>query len=65
MTPRELFLALWNEHLADDIAEELTCSEVESLAAIFREFGREDLAGAWITTHARGDDEGDAHYIGA
>ncbi|MEU7643338.1 hypothetical protein [Streptomyces huasconensis] len=50
--------------LADHIAEGLTCSEVEELAAFFRAIDHPSVADLWLECHANGDDEGDMHYQG-
>ena len=59
----EHFADVWNYYLADDLGPKLTCIEVEALVAIFRAEDRLDLVDAWVTGHARSDDEGDDHYI--
>jgi hypothetical protein len=59
------FIRLCSGELADEVATALSCSEVDSLAAMLRALGQDDLAEVWIAAHAEGDESGDAHYTGA
>ncbi|MEU1309184.1 hypothetical protein ABZ419_09850 [Streptomyces cinnamoneus] len=46
----------------EDIAERLTCSEVDALAAFLAAIGKRNMALAWLEAHADGDEpEHDAH----
>lgn len=47
--------------IADSVGTALNCSEVETLADLFRAAGCEDAAKVWIDCHAEGDDCGDDH----
>ena len=61
-TPLHLFLEVWSGDAPADVARALTCTEVDALAALLRSCGRTAAALEWTNTHARGDEEGDAHY---
>lgn len=56
------FADSFNEHLAFDIATQLTCSEVEVLADLLTALECPGLATAWIDAHAEQDDPGDLHH---
>jgi hypothetical protein len=47
--------------IADSVGTSLTCTEVETLADLFRATGHEQAAQVWIDCHAEGDDCGDSH----
>ncbi|MDH2425766.1 hypothetical protein [Sphaerisporangium sp. TRM90804] len=48
--------------VAAEVAQSLTCSEVDALADLLTALGRPDLAAEWVDAHADQDDQGDAHY---
>lgn len=59
------FLDTWQDgHQASDLAQKLTCGELDALAELFRENGRDDIADQWIESHAPGDEQGDSHFAG-
>jgi len=49
--------------LSGDVAEKLSCEEVERLADLFRALGLPDAADMWLRDHAADDDEGDRHVL--
>lgn len=61
-TTAATFAGAFSQHLADEVATTLSCSEVEALAELLSALGRHDLGAAWIGAHAEQDDEGDMHY---
>jgi len=62
MNTVEQFCATWGEgHLSSDVADKLTCTEVEALAELFDALGDEQSAQQWIRDHSFGDDCGDRH----
>lgn len=61
---RNLADALELGRTGDDIAERLTCGEVNLLADLFRALDMPEAADGWLREHARQDDEGDEHYTG-
>lgn len=61
-TPLHWFLEVWSGDAAADVAQALTCTEVDALAGLLRSCGRTAAALEWTNVHARGDDEGDAHH---
>lgn len=46
------------------IAEQFSCSEIETIANLYRANGDESTAEGLIEAHAEGDEEGDDHYHG-
>ncbi|WP_030277081.1 hypothetical protein [Streptomyces sp. NRRL B-24484] len=46
---------------AGDIAELLTCGELNALADVMRSLGYPGRAEMWTEAHAQGDAEGDSH----
>ncbi|RBO91311.1 hypothetical protein [Nocardia puris] len=48
--------------LISTIAENMSCREVEALAAVLRASGHDDVAQMWIGSHAAYDVDGDRHY---
>lgn len=59
------FLDTWSAlDTAADIAQQLTCDEADSIAAIFEANNRLSAAAAWIEAHSYADEEGDAHWRG-
>ncbi|AYD87016.1 hypothetical protein SEA_NEARLYHEADLESS_87 [Mycobacterium phage NearlyHeadless] len=60
----DFFKQAWGDgYLASDIAEKLTCIEVEALAGLLQVLGDVDSAETWINYHAEGDDCGDSHCL--
>ncbi|NKS56563.1 hypothetical protein GS504_03200 [Rhodococcus hoagii] len=55
---------LANLDLAHILAQELTCSEVDAVAALLDASGYNREADMWRKTHAEGDAPGDDHYTG-
>ncbi|AAN01832.1 hypothetical protein SEA_BUZZBUZZ_77 [Mycobacterium phage BuzzBuzz] len=56
------FVEVWGDgYLAGDLAEKLTCIEVEALASVLLSLGAADAATKWIEYHAEADDCGDQH----
>lgn len=55
--------AFTDDILVHDLAERLTCTEVEALADVFRLRGKDQAADFWIETHSLGDEEGDLHWL--
>ncbi len=57
------FVENWTDiSLADELARQLSCQELDALATLLSEFGATDAAATWVEFHAPGDDEGDDHY---
>ncbi|QJD50190.1 hypothetical protein SEA_DANFORTH_87 [Mycobacterium phage Danforth] len=64
MDDADFFEQAWGDgYLASDIAEKLTCIEVEALAGMLRALGEDRSAETWINYHAEGDDCGDSHCL--
>ncbi|AGY37027.1 hypothetical protein FREDWARD_85 [Mycobacterium phage Fredward] len=60
----DFFKQAWGDgYLASDIAEKLTCIEVEALAGLLQVLGDDESAKTWISYHAEGDDCGDSHCL--
>ena len=58
----EHFTAVFSEHiLIDDLTRRMTQGEVESMARLFRALGELAIANRWLSSHAEGDERGDAH----
>jgi hypothetical protein len=56
------FAETWSDDvLTGDISEQLSCTELESLLAIFRMVDREDVAAEWIRAHVDGSSECEGH----
>jgi hypothetical protein len=49
--------------LANDIAERLSCSELEALCGLLDGAGQTCAADYWREVHADTDEEGDEHYV--
>jgi hypothetical protein len=60
-TTIEAFLTATSGAFSEDLAERLTCSEVEALAELHRVVGWDPQS--VIDAHAASDEEGDAHYV--
>ena len=58
----KVFLTVWSGGMSADIAQALTCTEVDALAELLNATGYSDAAEAWIEAHRASDEEGDAHY---
>lgn len=57
------FAELWSRGgPVGQLAGEMTCSEVDALADVFRALCMDDEADYWITAHAASDDAGDKHH---
>ncbi|MDI3386921.1 hypothetical protein QIS99_12015 [Streptomyces sp. B-S-A8] len=60
------FVDAW-QHLAPTLTYDyechLQCSEANTLAELFRAFGRQDVADEVIAAHAEHDEPGDSHYV--
>lgn len=50
--------------LANHLAAELTCAEVEAVVGLLLAAGRVEMADHWVSVHAASDAEGDEHYHG-
>lgn len=62
ISEEQTFIEVWGDgYLAGDIAEKLTCIEVEALASLFLSYGQPDAAERWIRYHADGDGCDDMH----
>lgn len=58
------FLDTWCGDMIPEIADRLTCAEVDTLASLLAVSGREGLAAEWINAHSHYDEEGDRHHRG-
>lgn len=57
------FVDAWGAALAGDVADKLTCRELEALTDLFGAMGEHELAATWTREHAWGDlDPEDQHY---
>lgn len=57
------FVTLWRDPLlAEEIAQKLSCDEVEALAAVLASYNEGLAAALWLQAHSLGDDIGDAHF---
>lgn len=50
--------------LSWNMAEGMTCTEVEAFAALLVELGYPEGAQSWIDVHSASDEPGDMHYEG-
>lgn len=59
------FLKVWSGDMSADVADKLTCAEVDALARLLRAHDHPAAAAEWINAHSHGDEEGDAHHRSA
>lgn len=60
----EAFADTWCGKVTADLAAELGCAEVDTLADLLRALGAEQAADEWIDAHAEADDPSDDHFQG-
>lgn len=52
-----------DSHLAINLAERLSCTELEALADLLEATGKSEAAEIWRSEHAQTDESGDLHYV--
>lgn len=60
----ERFTDTWCGKLTADLATDLGCAEIDTLAGLLRALGAEQAADEWVEAHAEGDELGDDHFEG-
>jgi hypothetical protein len=58
---QQFITEIGGNHLATDLADKLSCDEVEALAGLLAALGATAAAATWIEQHAHGDECDDMH----